>query len=431
MPAAARSHSPFSLFRNPEFFAISTMNFATGMTFATIIIALALYADLFQASGVVAALFGSGYALTRLLLVLPVGRYADVGNAKRFLLIGMGLHMLVLVGFIFIQTVEHVVILRTLQGGGSIIVYITGTAVIGSIAVQGERGLYVGTHNQVASFSSLSGDLVGGLLLFLFGFELTYLVLIAVSAVASLAVWIFLRDEPIGGSGTTTGLESLVLLIHRRVIMALVTFRFSFSFGKMAVILFLPIYARTEFAMSALLIGGILAGGKLTKSIAQGYVGAFADRVGHMNWFIVAGIAGYALGTALIPFAPLASGYVDPVTVSAFGETTTVHPAFFYLFGCYAILGLADSLRIPTSVALFVREGEHFEAVGSSLSLRSVSWQIGAIIGPLAVGGMLDLVSFMAAFWLAAGFMLVAGVLFVLIYAEEPIPEHGAVPADD
>ena len=407
------------------------MNFATGMTFATIIIALALYADLFEASGVVAALFGSGYALTRLLLVLPVGRYADVGNAKRFLILGMGLHVLVLVGFIFIQTVEHVVILRTLQGGGSIIVYITGTAIIGSIAATGERGLYVGTHNQVASFSSLSGDLVGGLLLFLFGFEITYLVLIAVSGLASVAVWLFLRDEPIGGSGTSaTGLESLLLLIRRRVIMALVTFRFSFSFGKMAVVLFLPIYARTEFAMSALLIGGILAGGKLTKSVAQGYVGAFADRVGHMNWFIVVGIAGYAVGTALIPFAPVASTYLDPVAVSAFGQSTTVHPAFFYLFGCYAILGLADSLRIPTSVALFVREGEHFDAVGGSLSLRSVSWQIGAIIGPLAVGGMLDLVSFVAAFWLAAGFMLVAGAFFVLIYAEEPVP-GGPVPADD
>ena len=86
------------------------------------------------------------------------------------------------------------------------------------------------------------------------------------------------------------------------------------------------------------------------------------------------------------------------------------------------ILGIADSLRIPTSVAMFVREGEYQDAVGSSISLRSVSWQIGATIGPLAIGVTTDLLSYTVAFWAAAGLAVCAGLLFVFIYRDEAPP---------
>ena len=430
MSSGTTRRSPFSLFRNEEFAVLAAINFATGMSFATIIIALALYADLFEASGVEAGLFGTVYAIVRLVLVLPVGRYADVGDARRFLLVGMGLHVLVLGGFAFVQAVEHVIALRALQGIGAIVVYIAGTAVVGSICPNEERGLWIGTYQQVSAFASLSGDIAGGALLFLFGFEVTYAVLIVISILATLGVAVVLREGAVGGGSGTGSLDTFRSLLRRRAILALCSFRFAFSFGKMAVIIFLPIYARTEFGMSALLIGGILAGGKLTKSLTQGYVGTLADRVGGEQWFIVAGIVGYAIGTATSPFAPRAGGFLDPVVVSGLGREAVLPPAFFWLFGSYALLGIADSLRIPTSVALFVEEGEHFGAVGSSLSLRSVSWQVGAVVGPVSVGGMLDFVSFYAAFWLAAAFMIGAGVLFVGLYEAEPAPGT-PVPADD
>lgn len=423
--------SPFALLGDPEYAALSLIRFSTGMSFATIIIALALYADLFQASGIVAGLFGTVYAVTRLFLVLPVGRYADTGNAKRFMLGGMGLHIVVLIGFILIQSVEHVILLRLVQGMGSIVVYISGTAIVGSISPDGKRGLWIGMYQQVGSFSSLSGDLVGGALLFAFGFEVTYLALIAVSLVATTAALAFVRPRPIGGTGESRGgVRTLIRLLRRRAIIALCSFRFAFSFGKMAVVLFLPIYARTEFGMSALVIGGILAGGKLTKSIAQGYVGNVADRMGNEEKFIVVGIGGYALGTGMIPFAPAFTEMLPSLPITLFGWELVIGSAGIWLFLCYGILGLADSLRIPTSVSLFVAEGEHFDAVGSSLSLRSVSWQVGAIVGPLAVGGMLDFVSFFAAFWLAASFMIGAGIVFTALYQSEPAPDAMTAPGD-
>lgn len=430
---AAGEDSPLGLLGKPEFLALTSLRFVVGMAFATIIIALALYADLFEASGVVAGLFGTAYAVVRLFLVLPLGRKIDLGNSKRWLLLGLGLNVLLLVGFTLVETIEHVIALRGLQALGGTVLWITGAAVVGEISPEGDRGLWIGTYNQARSVGSLGGDLLGGALLFLYGFSTTYVVLIVLTLVATVAVVVFVRDDPGTRSdpADATGLETFGRLLGRRAVLALVAFRFGFSFGKMAVVLFLPIYARTEFGMSALLIGGILAGGKLTKGVAQGYVGGYADRVGSLHWFVVAGTFGYAIGTALIPAAGVAAGTFPSVSLTGPWGSVTLVPAFFALFLAYAVLGIADSLRIPTSMTLFVEEGEHYDAVAGSLSLRSVAWQVGAIVGPLAVGGMLDYVSFAAGFWLAAGFMVVAGLAFVVLYESEPPPKAVVAPADD
>lgn len=45
--------------------------------------------------------------------------------------------------------------------------------VAGEIAPDDERGLCMGTYNQMKSIANLSGDLVGGALLFVYGFWTT------------------------------------------------------------------------------------------------------------------------------------------------------------------------------------------------------------------------------------------------------------------
>jgi MFS family permease len=403
------------------------------MAFATILLALALYADRFVVSGVVAGLFGTVYALVRLVLVLPVGRYIDLGDAKRYLVAGVLMQAGVLLGYVFVAAAWHVIVLRVFQSVGATVLIVGGTAVVGEISPDEERGLWIGTHNQVGSAASLTGDLAGGALLYSVGFAPTYLVLITLHLLAAGFAITALREEPGGrtdpdeGSGT----EQYRKLLDRAAVRALVLFRFAFSFGKMAVILFLPIFARVEFGLNAVLIGGILAGGKLTKSLAQGYVGGLADRIGHEAWFIVAGTLGYAAGTTLIPFASYASDVIQPVVLSVppalrvgdVGATITIGGEFFLLFGAYAVLGIADSLRLPTSMSLFVEEGAYYDAVSSSLSLRSLSWQVGAVVGPVAVGIVSDLFSYYEAFWLAAATMVVAAGVFVGLYSPEPAPD--------
>ena len=405
-----------ALLKNREFAALAGTAFARSQAYSTILIALALYADVFQTSGFVEGLFGAGFAFVQLLIVLPLGRKVDTGNAKRWLLGGFLVNIVVFVGFIFVQNAVHVVLIRMVQGLGASILWITGATVVGEISPDDGQGLWLGSYNQVASFSSMAGDLLGGYLLYAYGFTLPYLVLTAITAASFLLVLVALRDNPGGQKDPedSGGVETFRSLLGLPMLRALVGFRFAFSFGKMAVIIFLPIYARTTFGISAFAIGWILAGGKLVKGLLQGFVGNLTDRYGQKHYFVAVGALLYGVGVAAIPLAGYVDGMVPEVTVSFLGDTQVLGGAFFVLFGAYLILGVADSLRLPASMSLFVDEGSEYDSVASAMSLRSISWKVGQIAGPVVVGTTIDFLDPTAGFLLAAAFIGVATVGFVV-----------------
>ena len=404
------------LLRDREFAALAGTAFARSQAYSTILIALALYADLFGTSGFVEGLFGTAFALVQLLVVLPLGRAVDTGNAKRYLLAGFLINVGVFVGFALVDSAVHVVLVRTLQGLGASILWITGTTVVGDISPDAQQGRWLGSYNQFASLSSLAGDLLGGYLLYAYGFTATYAVLSLITLGAFLLVALFLRDDPGGRKDPdeSTGIGTFRSLFGLPMLRALVGFRFVFSFGKMAVIVFLPIYARTGFGLSAFAIGWIMAGGKLTKALTQGVVGNLTDRVGREHHFVAVGALLYALGTAIIPLAAHFEGRIDPVAVSLLGDTQRLGGAFFTLFAAFSVLGLGDSVRLPASMSLFVDEGDRFDSVASAMSLRSLSWKTGQVVGPVLIGSTMDFVSTEAGFVLAAGFLAVATAVFAV-----------------
>lgn len=226
-----------ALLKDREFAALAGTAFARSQAYSTILIALALYADIFQTSGFVEGLFGTGFALIQLLVVLPLGRKVDTGNAKRYLLAGFLINVVVFVAFIFADSAAHVVLIRILQGLGASLLWITGATVVGEISPDESQGLWLGSYNQVGAFSSLLGDLVGGYLLFAYGFTVPYLVLTLITLGAFVLVYLFLRENPGGrkDADEATGLETFRSLLDLPALRAIVGFRFAFSFGKMAV----------------------------------------------------------------------------------------------------------------------------------------------------------------------------------------------------
>ncbi|RAW45545.1 MFS transporter [Halorubrum sp. 48-1-W] len=412
----ARFGNSVRLLGNAEFASLAGTAFARSQAYSTILIALALYADLFGTTGFVEGLFGTAFAAVQLLVVLPLGRAIDTGNSKRFLLAGFLINVVVFVGFAFVSSPVHVILVRMLQGLGASVLWITGATIIGEISPDDEQGLWLGSYNQFASVSSLMGDLLGGYLLYAYGFTETYAVLSLITLVSFLLVYRFLRDNPGGRTDPEAvgGIETFRSLLALPMLRSLVVFRFTFSVGKMAVIIFLPIYARTTFGISAFAIGWIMAGGKATKAVTQGFVGDLTDRYGRRHAFVATGALLYGVGTAAIPLAVYFEGTVDPVTVSYFGDSQTLGGAFFALFTAYSLLGVADSIRLPASMSLFVDEGERHDSVASAMSLRSISWKIGQVVGPVLVGTTMDFTTTETGFLLAAGFIGFATTLFVV-----------------
>jgi MFS family permease len=409
MPAVTRP-SPF---RDREFLSLASAAFARRQANATVLIALALYADLFGAAGVVEGLFGTAFAVTQFFVVVPLGRAIDTGNARRYLLAGLALNVSVFVAFLFVGNPVHVVLVRMLQGIAASVLWLSTSAVVGEISPGGARSHWMGAYNQVGAVASLIGDVVGGYLLYAHGFTLTYALLSAASVCSFLLVLSSLRDDPGGRATEGSGLDAIRALLGRPTLRSLVAFRVAFSVGKMSVLLFVPIYAREAFDVSALAIGGILAGGKLAKTLTQGRIGTVTDRLGGKWRFVAAGAALYAVGTAAIPLAGVAQRTLQPLVLAGLGYSVVLQPAVLALFCTYGVLGLADSIRLPASMALFVEEGEPHDAVAASFSLRSLSWKGGHLVGPLLAGLVKDLYGTAAAFLTAAGFVALAVLVLV------------------
>lgn len=156
----ARVGNSVALLRNREFFSLAGTAFARSQAYSTIIIALALYADAFNTTGFIEGLWGTAFALVQLGIVLPLGRKIDTGNAKHWLLGGLLVNVFVFVGYMFVSSSIHVVLIRMLQGIGASMLWITGASVVGQISPDGESGRWLGSYNQVAALSSLAGNIV-------------------------------------------------------------------------------------------------------------------------------------------------------------------------------------------------------------------------------------------------------------------------------
>jgi len=429
----ARFGNSVALLRNREFLSLAGTAFARSQAYSTIIIALALYADAFGTSGFIEGLWGTAFASVQLLIVLPLGRKIDTGNAKRWLLAGLLINVLVFVGYMGVSNSVDVIFVRMLQGIGASILWITGSTVVGQISPDDESGRWLGSYNQVAAFSSLAGDLVGGLLLSMYDplqSRVVYAVLALVTLVAFVLVYFELRDDPGGGVDdpeAQSGVGTIKKLLKLPMLRSLVLFRLSFSVGKMAVIIFLPILARTEFGIDAFAIGWILAGGKLTKSLLQGYVGDLTDQIGDRAKFVAVGALVYGFGIALIPLSLPAEETMGRFYLGYFGHGQELGGGFLVLFLAYAILGIGDSIRLPASMALFVEEGEKYDSVASAMSLRSISWKIGQTAGPLGVGLIKDFVGTVQAFLTASAFVVFATGVFWLTHTMSGDSEAAAV----
>jgi len=433
----ARLGNSIALLRNREFLSLAGTAFARSQAYSTIIIALALYADAFSTTGFIEGLWGTAFALVQLVIVLPLGRKVDTGNAKRWLLAGLLINIGVFGGYMLVSSAVDVVLIRMVQGLGASILWITGSTVVGQISPDGKSGRWLGSYNQVAAFSSLAGDVVGGYLLSVYDplqSRVVFAVLALVTFVAFVLIYTSLRDDPAGGvddPGADSGIKALRNLFDLPMLRALVIFRLAFSIGKMAVIIFLPILARKQFGIDAFAIGWILAGGKLTKSLLQGYVGDLTDRIGDRPRFVAAGALLYGLGVALIPLSIPAQEYFGQFYFQMHGEGQLLGGGFLVLFLAYSILGVADSIRLPASMALFVEEGEKYDSVASAMSLRSISWKIGQTAGPLGVGLIKDYIGTTEAFLTASAFIVFATGVFWLTYTLSDEPEAvGPVPQD-
>lgn len=265
---------------------------------------IGIYSEIFGLSGVEVGVIGSAYSLTQVVILYPIGRFADLGKRKILLLAGLILGVPTYIAFWQVTGFATLFGARLLQGTTIALTTAIGLSFI-SIRSEGEhRGRNIGAYNSLRAAGQTIGALGGGFLVANFGFGVPYMGLASLYGISLLLVYYLVppesreerEDRPGGGlhlSGLLSGKQFKIQM----------AFELGFAFAKSIVIIFIPVYAYAVVGVSEMQLGAIVAARYLAFAVGQVPGGKLSDVVGRVPLVISGGIL-FALGGLSCPRRP-------------------------------------------------------------------------------------------------------------------------------
>lgn len=110
------------------------------------------------------SLIGTFYALGLAVFQLTSGRMGDVWGRRRVFLMGMGVFIVASLLLGFVNRIEPMLALRSLQGAGAAMFSASGLAILAATAPPGMRGRYVGVSGAAVYAGIACGPPVAGLI---------------------------------------------------------------------------------------------------------------------------------------------------------------------------------------------------------------------------------------------------------------------------
>ena len=389
-----------------QFQSLYLTKFATSFGMTTVLILLPTYINLFQPSGFVIGLFTTALTLAQTVAVIPLAWAGDRYDKRTVLLVALGMNVLTYLLFPLVEGSLGFIAVRTLQGLSIVGAGMLTLAMVGELAPGGARAKYIGRLNAWRMAAGIAGTIGAGLLYERFGFDLIFNLIGALLVVAFVGTWLFVdADETSVGGFAFSGLA------FNRRILTMTCFRSQYAVAVTLVRTWVPIYAGVEAAQGGLgaataAVGLVVAAEKFTNMICQPYTGRLSDRSGRAKFVFIGGGL-YGLVALAVPLSP-AMGAALPVPASL-PLLGAIPAAVFPLVFLNALLGVADSIREPASMALFADEGSG-SGIASSFGVRSLVWRPGSVLAPMLGGYLMANVGMASVFYVGGAFA-VAGVL--------------------
>ena len=366
-----------------------------------------------NASGVLIGLFITALGVGRTVALVPLGWAADRYDKRTVLLISLGISTLAYVLFSFVTSSVTFLAARTLQGLGLVGTGVVALALVGELAPAGDRANYIGKFNSWRMAAGIVGTIGANALYTYFGFDPIFLIISILFVVATVSIWWFVDSDD-----TSSGFAFLDLAFNDRIV-TITTFRAQYAVAVTLVRKWVPIYvgltaAKGGLGLAPIAVGTVLAAEKFTNMLAQPYTGSLSDRHGRALFVFVGGGC-YGAVALLLPFAPEIGSTVGLTgSIPLLGSMPAV---FFVAIVLNGLLGIADSIREPASMALFADEGEG-DGITSSFGIRGLVWRPGALLAPILGGYLMstygmDWVFFLGSAAAFSGILVFYGVLSV------------------
>ncbi|MFC1669170.1 MFS transporter [Spirochaetota bacterium] len=367
--------------------------FVTLIGVGVVVPLLPVYAHDLGASGLYIGFIFGAFSLSRAICLPFFGKISDKKGRKPFILVGLFSYSLVSIAFVFTKSIESLVFVRFLQGIASAMIIPVAQAYVGEITPKGKESLNMGIFN-IALLSGMSiGPLLGGLIKDNFSLQAAFGCMGILSITALLLCIIFLpklKDE------MTTSIKngpaiSIIKLIRDKGIFRLLIFRFAYTSSIGIMWSFLPVFADTKLALSSSQIGILIMLGVSTSGALQIPMGYIADRI-NKNIMVVAG--GLITGMSILSLV--------------FAQN------FWHLFFSNLFFGVGGGISLPPLLGLATQRGNENKAMGSVMSLLTMSHSIGLVFGSTIAGLTVDFFEIQYIFPSGALVMLV-GIIFFLV----------------
>lgn len=173
-------------------FATTISSFTTPFMGSSVNVALPAIGRAFSMDAISLSWVASSFLLASAIMLLPMGRLADIYGRKIFFLSGSLIFALSSLLAVLPETESLFIALRVAQGFGAAMIFSTGTALLVSAYPAGERGKMLGINIAAVYTGLTAGPLIGGLLTQHLGWQAIF---IANAALGAGAAGLALRME--------------------------------------------------------------------------------------------------------------------------------------------------------------------------------------------------------------------------------------------
>ena len=348
---------------------------------------LPIYSQNMGATGIwIGIIFGS-FSVSRAIILPFTGRLSDLRGRKLFLCIGLAIYSLVSLGYVLANSINHLIIIRLVQGAASGMILPIAMAYIGDLSPEGEEGKWMG-YSNASFFSGFAiGPLLGGALADRFGMDIAFFTMGGFNLLALLLV-IFLLPEVSRREKAAESHSSFKKMSTSRIFRGLFSYRVTYALSRGVIFSFLALFTASNLDLNTTLIGIVLTTHMLLTSLIQPYLGNLADKYNRRTMVIIGSIIVFVF-LALIPMTR----------------------DFWQLLGLSIFGSLGVGISMPAATAMSVEEGRKF-GMGSTISMLTLAMAIGMAIGPVICGAIADAVNIGSVFYFAAAMGLIGTGLF-------------------
>ncbi len=399
---------------------LSAVSFTVALGYGIVAPSIPAFARQFGVSTAAAASVISAFALMRVVGALPAGRLVDRFGERRIMAAGIAIVAVSSALAGFSESFVQLIVLRGVGGLGSAMFGVSAQTLLLRTVRADQRGRASGLYSGGFLLGSISGPAIGGLVaawslrapFFIYGAMLLVPTAIAFTVLrdrgkqpASEAVTedqaiidqVELAADRVGGGQVAAGqpvktrqraLPELGHVMRSRIYQAAASANLADGFAVLGVrSAIVPLFVHYVLHRSPTWTGigfGIVAALNGATLLPAGYL---ADRLGRRP-VIVTGCLVSGTGMVLLAFVPGLTGFLAAMATLGLGS---------------GLLDVAPSAMIGDLLSR--GDGENGGAGGAVVASYQMAGDIGAVTGPIAVGFLVDSVSYDAAFLLAAGIL--------------------------